>query len=491
MYLTSGEVIALSEYQDSANIIPSDRLIIVSNAEPYRHVHDGNTILQEKLPGGLTTGLDPMMRGTNNVWIAWGRGDADFEVTDEQSQITVPNEDDGYILRRLALSEEEKNGFYFGFANETLWPICHSFSSRASFDRDHWEIYRRVNRRYADAVLDILQPEDRVWVHDYQLALVPRMIREARPKARIGLFWHIPWPSWEAVGILPWREEIIKGLLGADFVGFHTPWLVHNFFDSVNKIGGTVNTYKSVASTGDHKATVRAIPLGVDVSFFKPTQAQKEKASQLIESFNTERLILSVDRLDYTKGIDKRIDAISLFFEEHPEYRGRVTFIQRISPSRGEVPEYQRMRRDIERRVGQVNGEFQREEWMPIRYFYQYLPQQDLIPYYLAADVALITPLIDGMNLVAKEYVATRDNGTLILSEFAGAADTLTEAIQVNPYDTENVVKALLRALENPEAKQKKEFVRMKKKLCQMDVHWWCDRFLDEWELSLHSRLPS
>ena len=468
--------------------MPGSRLIVVSNAEPYSHKYTDEGVEQEKIAGGLTTGLDPIMQQSNNLWIAWGRGEADFEVVDEDNKIVVPDEETGYTLKRLELSSEEQDGFYYGFANETLWPICHSFTHKAKFSSEHWEMYKQVNKRYAQAVLEEIQPGDRIWVQDYQLALVPQMIRNEKPDTSIALFWHIPWPPWETFGTIPWRREILEGMLGADFIGFHTSWLVHNFFDSVDKLGGAVNRHENKARMKDLRATVNAIPLGIDCEFFNPTTDQLEKSAELEQNFPAERRVLSVDRLDYTNGIDKRIEAIRTFFQKYPEYRGKVSFIQRISPSRSKVQEYQQMRRDIEQWVGQVNGEFQREEWVPIRYFYQHLPQEELIPYYLAADIALITPLIDGMNLVAKEYVASRESGMLILSEFAGAAETLTEAIQVNPHDPEGVANALDLALKTPEDQQREQFQKMKEKLRRMDIQWWRDRFLDEWELSLHSR---
>ncbi|MFP4589518.1 MAG: alpha,alpha-trehalose-phosphate synthase (UDP-forming) [Candidatus Bipolaricaulota bacterium] len=464
-----------------------NRLIIVSNAEPYKHVYVGEEVKQEKIAGGLTTGLDPIMRNTENLWIAWGRGEADFEVTDEENKIVVPDEETGYTLKRLQLTPAERDGFYYGFSNQTLWPICHSFPHKATFYNEHWSAYKEVNERFAKMILEEINPGDRVWVQDYQLALVPKLIREEEPDASIGLFWHIPWPSWEAFGTIPWRREIVEGMLGADFIGFHTPWLVHNFFDSVDKLAGAVNRHENIASMGQGKALVKEIPLGIDCDFFQPTSEHFEKASELKENFPADKTVLSVDRMDYTKGIDKRIEAIRTFYKKYPEYQGKVTFIQRISPSRSKVQQYKNMRENIEQWVGQVNGEFQREEWMPIRYFYQHLPQEELIPYYLSADIALVTPLIDGMNLVAKEYVAARESGTLILSEFAGAAETLTEANQVNPYDSEAVADALNKALQTPQEKQKREFDKMKAKLNRMDIHWWRDRFLDEWELARHS----
>jgi len=466
----------------------TQRLIVISNSEPYQHVHSDGEVKQEKRAGGLTTGLDPMMKGSNNLWIAWGRGGADFEVTDEENKVVVPNDEIGYTLKRLELSRKEINGFYYGFSNSTLWPICHSFPHKANLDKKFWKIYKNVNRRFADSVLEEYRPGDKIWVQDYQLALVPKMIREEKPDAEIALFWHIPWPPWETFGIIPWKREIVEGMMGSDFIGFHTSWLVHNFLDTVFKLGGAANRGENVARMGSGKSVVKAVPLGIDTDFFSKTEEQKKKADQLKEDFCCSTLVLSVDRLDYTKGIDRRLEAIKAFFDEYPQYRGEVSFIERISPSRSKVKEYREMREKIEQLISQINGELRGETWVPIRYFYQHLPQEELIPYYIAADIGLLTPLIDGMNLVAKEYVATREKGMLILSEFAGAAETLTEAIQVNPYNPDAVADALHQAINTSEEIQKEKFSKMRVKLNQMDIHWWRDRFLDEWELSTHGR---
>ena len=277
-------------------------------------------------------------------------------------------------------------------------------------------------------------------------------------------------------------------MLGSDFIGFHTSWLVHNFLDSVFKLGGAANRNESIARMNSQAARVKDIPLGIDTDFFKSTPEREEQAKRLKQNFSSQKIVLGVDRLDYTKGIDRRIEAISTFFEKYPQYKGEVSFVERISPSRSKVKEYQDMREKIEQGIAEINGELRGENWVPIRYFYQHLPQEQLIPYYLAADVGLLTPLIDGMNLVAKEYVATRDRGMLILSEFAGAAETLGEALQVNPYNSVGVADAVHEAITTPEEVQKEKFDKMSRKLEQMDVHWWRDRFLDEWELSLHSQ---
>ncbi len=470
------------------NMDSSGKIIIVSNAEPFQHIYHNGEIVQEKLAGGLTTGLDPLMKNSKNLWVAWGRGEADFEVTNQRQKVVVPDKETGYTLKRVKLSENEVNGFYYGFSNSSLWPICHSFPHKANLDKNNWETYKKVNRLFVESVLEEFNSGDKIWVQDYQLALVPKMLREELPNAKIALFWHIPWPPWETFGILPCKEELVEGMLGADFIGFHTSWLVHNFLDTVFQLGGAANQSENIARMNSERAVVKNIPLGIDTDFFKKTPKQEEKAKQLKDDFSCSNLILSVDRLDYTKGIDRRIQAISTFFEKYPQYKEEVSFVERISPSRSRVQEYKNMRRKIEQLIGQINGELRGETWVPIRYFYQHLPQKELIPYYLAADIGLLTPLIDGMNLVAKEYVATRSKGMLILSEFAGAAETLTEAIQVNPYNPEGVADALHEAISTPEEEQREKFVKMKNKLNQMDIHWWRDRFLDEWELSFHSR---
>lgn len=326
-----------------------------------------------------------------------------------------------------------------------------------------------------------------IWVHDYQLSLVPKYIREKYPEAKIALFWHIPWPPWEIYGNLPWRREIVAGMMGADFIGFHTPSLVNNFFSTVDKLkGGTENRTKNLVELKSNefreRAVVKDIPLGIDVSFFEPSEEQQKKGEQLRDNFGTDHIVLSVDRLDYTKGINRRLEAIAEFFESYSEYKERVCFVQRIAPSRSEVERYKIMRDDIEKKVSRINGQLRTETWKPVHYFYQSLPQQKLIPYYVAADVGLLTPLIDGMNLTAKEYVAANQQGALILSEFAGAAESLVNAIKVNPNHTSQVAVAVKRAIEKEPEEKKKECKLMKEKLHRYDINWWREAFKDEWK---------
>ncbi|MFO8109387.1 MAG: trehalose-6-phosphate synthase [Thermoplasmata archaeon] len=466
------------------DITRDKKTIIVANAEPYQHVFEGDKVVQKKVPGGLTTGLDPIMLGSDNVWVGWGRGEADFQVTDDENKIKVPDDAKGYTLKRVKLSKDEIDGFYYGFANRTLWPLCHSFPQRTDIDGDNWEIYRKINKRYAQSALEVMDEGDRVFVHDYHLALVPKYIREKHPDADIALFWHIPWPPWEIFGTLPWRKKIIKGMVSADMIGFHTPWIVHNFLDAVRKVGGAVKVHEDlVRIDGDH-AVVKNIPFGIDCEAYTPTEEQRENSKELRSHFGNEQIVLSLDRLDYTKGIDKRLDAIRKFLNRYPEYERKVVFIQKITPSRDIVSEYKKMKENIEMKVARINGEFQKQDWMPIRYFYQYMSHEELLTYYLASDIALVTPLTDGMNLVAKEFVYANEKGVLILSEFAGAAESLTEAILVNPHNTSEVAEAIHEALEIPASERRKTCEKMSRKIGRMDVHWWRKRLLEEWEIS-------
>ncbi|MFW6001536.1 MAG: alpha,alpha-trehalose-phosphate synthase (UDP-forming) [Halanaerobium sp.] len=458
------------------------RLVLVSNGEPYKHVYKDNEVKMEKLAGGLTTGLDPMMQEGNGLWIAWGRGEADFEIVDKENKVKVPDES-GYTLKRVNLTQEEQDGFYYGFSNEVMWPICHTFISRANYDEEYWQTYKKVNRKYADSIEEELQEDDLVWIHDYHLALVPAMLKENND-VNLSLFWHIPWPAWEAFRTIPWREEILKGLLASDFIGFHTDLFVYNFLNCAKKIGADVDFSTHEVSYKGNKTKVMSVPLGIDVDSFEELTEDKKylKAADAVkESYGCEKLIFAVDRLDYTKGIEERLDGIARFFEKYPEYKGKVTVVQRIAPSRTEVEEYQIMKESIERKIAAINGKLQKDEWVPVKYFYGSVPQKDLLPYYKAADVGLITAVIDGMNLVAKEYAAVQDDGVLILSEFAGAAQYMDQALQVNPYHVEALADTIYQALEMDNAEKNQRLEKLQKNLRKYDINWWRDYFLENW----------
>ncbi len=460
------------------------KLVLISNGEPYVHEESVDGLSCRKLPGGLTTGLDPLMKKEKGLWIAWGRGDDDFKSVDDKNRVKVPDEN-GYTLKRVKLSKEELDGFYYGFSNETMWPICHNFIDKAKFKHEYWSSYQDVNKKYAGATLEDTEENDLIWVHDYHLTLVPKLIRKKRNNAKISLFWHIPWPSWESFSTLPWKKEIMEGLLASDFIGFHTPHLLSNFLVCAEKLGGDINRRNGTIDYNGHKTVVTAIPLGVDYeglsSYSKKCDIEKN-CKDIKEYYHAEKLIFGVDRLDYTKGILERLHAMERLFEKHPEYIGKVTLVQRISPSRIKVDEYKRMRKEINRKIASINGRFQIDEWVPIKYFHGSVPQKDLLPYFQAADIALITPLIDGMNLVSKEYLAVKENGVLILSEFAGAAQTLQEALIVNPYNIEDVADSIHYGLEMPENERSERYYKLKNKISKYDINWWRDVFLQRWK---------
>ena len=457
------------------------RLVLVSNGEPYKHIFEDQEVKQQKLAGGLTTGLDPVMQEDNGLWIAWGRGEADFEVVDQENKVQVPDAE-GYTLKRVKLSSEEKNGFYYGFSNEVMWPISHTFISKANFKEKYWQSYKKVNKKYADNVKEELKEDDLVWIHDYHLALVPGMLEDK--EAKTALFWHIPWPAWEAFRTIPWRQKILEGMLAADFLAFHTDLFVYNFLSCAQKIGAEVDFSAREVYYQGSKTKVESVPLGIDYQRFSnlaQDQDYLKKARELKESYETEKLIFAVDRLDYTKGIEERLKGIDRFFEKYPEYKSKVTFVQRVAPSRTGIEEYQQMKERIEKKVAEINGKYQKDQWQPVKYFYGSVPQKKLLPYYKAADLALITALIDGMNLVAKEYLAVQDSGVLLLSEFAGAAEYLDSALKVNPYNTEELADSIFKGLEMSESEKRNRLQAAQADLREYDINWWRDYFLKEW----------
>lgn len=459
------------------------RLVLVSNGEPYKHVFENQEIEQKKLAGGLTTGLDPMMKEDDGLWIAWGRGEADFEVVDQNSKVKVPDEQ-GYTLKRVKLSQEEKNGFYYGFSNEVMWPISHTFISKANFKEKYWQSYKKVNQKYAESVLEELKENDLVWIHDYHLALVPGILKEEKPESKTSLFWHIPWPAWEAFRTIPWRQKILEGMLAADFLAFHTDLFVYNFLNCAKKIGAEVDFSAREVYYQGSKTRVESVPLGIDYQRFNNLAQDDDylaQAKAVKNSYDTEKLIFAVDRLDYTKGIEERLEAIDRFFEEYPEYKCKVTFVQRVAPSRTGIDEYQEMKERIEKKVAEINGKYQKDQWQPVKYFYGSVPQEELLPYYKAADLALITASIDGMNLVAKEYLAVQDSGVLLLSEFAGAAEYLDSAIKVNPYNIEEMANGIYQGLEMSDSEKKERLQAAQADLKKYDINWWRDYFLKKW----------
>ncbi|MFQ5888411.1 MAG: trehalose-6-phosphate synthase, partial [Candidatus Hydrothermarchaeales archaeon] len=429
-----------------------NRLILLSNREPYIHEKTIRGIRYKRAIGGLVSALDPVMQSYDGTWVAWGSGGADREVCDERDRVEVPPDNPQYKLKRVWLSEREKNHYYKGFCNRVLWPLSHIFLENVSFEQKYWKAYKKVNAKFTKAVLQEATSRDVIWVHDYHLSLVPSLIKKDRSDSIVTYFWHIPWPPWEVYRVLPWRREILGSLLCNDLIGFHTQRYVKNFKVCAEKeFDASVNN--DMITVGDHDTTIKAFPLGIDYKKFNSASSSKKTgatAKMLRSKLHAETLILGVDRLDYTKGILDRLVAFWRFLEKYPKYREKVVFVQIATPSRTKVKEYRLLKREVDEMVGRINGKFQRLDWVPIRYFYRSVTPERLIAYYKAADIAFVTPLIDGMNLVAKEYMASKDaeDGVLILSEFAGAAEEMTEALLINPHDTEGVVRTIKKALE-------------------------------------------
>ncbi len=466
-----------------------NKMILVSNAEPYKHVtgEEEQSVCKE-VEGGLTTAMNPQMRETGGVWIAYGRGERDFEVLDKKNKVKVPDfpevpDNDKYRLRRLNFPDEEYENFYRGYANKVLWPICHSFPTKADLKHENqfWkEGYLPCNKNYASAVLEEYEEGDTIWVHDYHLALVPLLIRKEVPDARIGFFWHIPWAPWESFGKIPHREEILKGLSAADLIGLHNEEYVENLLECADKCGATLDLDNNILQLDGEKAEAGAYPLGVDFNFFN-NAATGSKEEEIREKYGAENVILGVDRQDYTKGIPERIRAFEHFIKSNPNYSGEVSLIQRTPLSRTGIEEYQLEKETINRKISEFNGKFGGHGWKPINQFWGGIPQKDLIGEYRAADVGLVTPRQDGMNLVAKEFVAANEEPkVLILSEFAGASKQLEGSLEVNPYDTQDVSRKIKEAIEMSEDEKRRRWRKLRNEVKEKDLPQWTLNFLGD-----------
>jgi alpha,alpha-trehalose-phosphate synthase [UDP-forming] len=428
--------------------------------------------------------MDPVLRSYRGVWLGWDGGGA-------QGWIPPPAEAP-YRLVPVSLREREVDLYYHGFANRTLWPLCHSFVGRTEIRQDFWHAYQRVNRAFADQVLAVAAPHDIVWVHDYHLMLVPALLREAGFQGPICFFLHTPFPAYEIFRVLPWRRELLGGLLGADLVAFHTPSYGENFLESVRKVLECPVTETGVRLRG-RRVQVRAAPISIDTAYFEQLGTSPEtlqRMRRLTQGLGGCQVILGVDRLDYTKGIPERLSAVERLLEKHPEYHHRLVFIQVAVPSRTRLQSYREMKRQIEEMVGRINGRFSEGSWVPVRYLYRFVPHETLCAYYVLADVALVTPLRDGMNLVAKEYVACHpeEGGVLVLSELAGAAEELTGAVRVNPYDVEAVADALHLALSLGAEEKRRRLAAMKRHLRRHDVARWATGLLSALEERLRRK---
>ena len=477
----------------------SSKIFVVSNREPYIHVRQGRETICKVPPSGLVTAIEPVLQACDGVWVACGSGDADLATVDEFDRLRVPPDDPRYTLRRVWLSAEEEAQYYDGFANEGLWPLCHIAHTRPIFRAADWGCYQRVNARFAKALMEEMEgcEDPVVFVQDYHFALLPRMVKEARPDARVAIVWHIPWPNPEAFGICPWQAELLDGMLGADLLGFHIPLHCNNFLSTVDRVleSRTDREHMTVLRNG-HLSSVRPYP--VSVAFEGPVvfldedpealaEQEQEVAfarRELLSEFgvSAESLVLGVDRMDYTKGILERLLAIELLFETHPWHRERMTMVQIAAPSRTRIESYADLGRKVEEMVRRINDRFQTARWRPIVLIDRQCDHEEVSRWYRAADVCLVTSLHDGMNLVAKEYVAARHDlgGALVLSKFAGASVELPDALVVNPYDISGVAEAVHQGLEMEAEERRGRMRRMRRQVMEHNIYRWAASVLGD-----------
>ena len=466
----------------------SSRIFLLSNREPYMHVLQGKETVCMVPPSGLVTALEPVLRACDGVWVAHGSGSEDALNVDKFDRLRVPPDDPRYTLRRVWLSKEEEAGYYDGFANEGLWPLCHIAHTRPIFRASDWEWYQRVNEKFAAALLEEMEGSAHpiVFVQDYHFALVPRLIKAARPDARVAIFWHIPWPNAEAFGICPWQARLLDGLLGADLIGFHIPLHCNNFLSTVDRVLEARTDREHMTARRDgHTSAVRPYPVSVAFDGSKPERKTPAPSrDELLKEFGLrcETLIVGVDRMDYTKGIIERLMAVEKLIEEHPYYLERLIMVQIAAPSRSRIPSYIELNRKVKETVERINQRYQTAQWKPILLIERQCSHAEVDLWYRAASVCLVTSLHDGMNLVAKEYVAAHDDedGVLVLSKFTGAATELLDALIVNPYDIEGVAEAIHQALEMDLDERRKRMQRMRHHVMDHNIYRWAASILGD-----------
>jgi trehalose 6-phosphate synthase len=489
------------------------KLYVVSNREPYMHVKQGSTVECVVPPSGLVTALEPVLQACDGTWIAHGSGSEDAAYVDVNDHLRVPPDDPRYTLRRVWLSEEEVTGHYEGFSNEGLWPLCHMAHTRPIFRAQDWEYYQQVNAKFADVLVEEMRDTEHpvVFIQDYHFALLPRMVKNARPDARVAIFWHIPWPNAEAFSICPWQAELLDGLLGADVIGFHIQSHCNNFMETVDRTLEARTDWEQFSILrGGHSSLVRPFPISVawdehatehaastngsmsgagskkeaESSWNQLPDGEERLHSELHRELGVEgkHLLVGVDRMDYTKGIVERLLAVEYLLDEHPWYLEKIVFAQIAAPSRTRVPSYVALKSQVEDTVERINRKFEKSGWKPVILIERQCSHKEVTRYYKAADLCLVTSLHDGMNLVSKEFLAARtdEDGVLILSRFAGAAQELRDALTVNPYDVRQVAEAIRTGLEMSPGERRLRIERMRRQVKEHNVYRWAANVLTD-----------
>jgi len=472
-----------------ADKIGDHKFIVVSNREPYIHVYGDDGIQCMTPASGMTVALDPVIQACGGTWIAAGTGEADRDVVDERDHVAVPPEDPSYALRRIWLTKKEEERYYYGYANEGLWPLSHIVHVRPAFREKDWKVYREVNARFAEAVLEELEGQPGfVFIQDYHFALLSQMIKEKRPDVVTAQFWHIPWPNPEAFRVCPQAKEILEGLLGNDILGFHIRYHCLNFMESVDRFLESRTDHENFSIIRHGRETlVRDFPISVDFERIenRASSPEIERWKTLIRSDRKLRdrlLVVGIDRMEYTKGIVERLDAVDRLLEKYPRFIGRFVFLQHGPLSRIHIRKYRDYNDEITRRVVDINERWKTKDWEPVILQKSHLPFDDVLAHYRAADVVLVSSIHDGMNLVAKEFVAARadERGVLVLSKFTGSARELDRAVLINPMDTEHFADSLQEALEMPEDEQAERMRRMRDVVRENNVYRWAGRIINE-----------
>ncbi|HEX6332675.1 MAG TPA: trehalose-6-phosphate synthase [Flavisolibacter sp.] len=486
---TSGESVWTPERlnEEMKLLLKNRKLVVVSNREPYMHIRNGKEIECIMPASGMVTALEPILKACGGLWVASGSGDADRETVDENDKLLVPPYENKYTLRRIWLTKEQEDHFYYGFSNEGLWPLCHIAHTRPTFRKVDWDYYCEVNQMYAKAVLDEIAGEEEpfILVQDYHFALLPRLIKEQRPDAKVAIFWHIPWPNPESFGICPWQRELLQGMLGADLVGFHTQFHCNNFLETVNNtLESRVIWENFSVKIGNHFTLVKPFPISIAFTLkdYESAAEPQPDVHDILKQYGVQADIIGigVDRIDYTKGLVEKFYAIERFLEKYPEYQGRFTFVQVGAPSRALLKTYSDTINSVEAEAKRINWKFKTKQRQPIVFLKKHHSHEEIMPLYRAAQFCMVTSLHDGMNLVAKEYIAARDtnDGVLILSRFAGASQELHGALVINPYDIEKAAEAIRNAIEMPAEQQQLKMKQMRRMVMSHNVYAWAAEIL-------------
>jgi trehalose 6-phosphate synthase len=462
------------------------KLIVVANREPYIHRYCDGEIELIRPAGGMTTALDPVMRACGGVWVAHGSGDADRDVSDECGRVRVPPDDESYVLRRVWLTKEDEEGYYYGLSNSTLWPLCHQVFCRPTFDPAHWDVYWRVNEKFAQAVLDEAGDEPAlVFVQDYHFALLPGLLKAARPDLVVAQFWHIPWPNSEKFLLCPWAGEILDGMLGNDLLGFQTQQHCNNFLETVDRaLECRLDREKFAVTRGGHETSVRPFPISVDPELAAEYLGEEweDRAQALRKKYrlSDRKLLVGVDRVDYTKGIPERLRAVDRLLQKHPELKGTFHFLQVGAPSRTHLAAYRDLTDEVQDLADRINWEHGTDRWQPVVFLNEHHGPEEITLLYRMAAGCVVSSLHDGMNLVAKEFVTARDDdrGVLVLSQFTGAARELTDAILINPFDVEELANGLFTALKMPLEEQETRMRRMRAHVADNNIYRWAGQLL-------------